>query len=356
MKDIFLIDAYLNTDKNKKVFIESISRVRDMGFKIFLITNLKPTPEVLEIVNYCFYDEENRNFSDDFEEYPSISVFSSNGDVRIQTESYHKQKHSLSVHSNMYRGFEILKTLGYTHCYRMEYDSLIHYNDVEKIKLIPQSLGDKKAIFYLDKNNKHIFYHLWYCDIDWMLNTCTKIRNENDYIKRIVEITGKRKFLPAEEFLAEDLKNNYDDVIILETVEGSFNSEFPHTTWNNVISDHTNEKFKNGFYGGIFKVARDTENGLHIKGDKGAIVAWNIGSTEDNWIHVTFFNKDGKIDNILKLELSSNESWKSQFFEFTENCEVEIKLSNGIVHTFLLCREFLVNTKDTIIINENSSD
>jgi hypothetical protein len=189
-----------------------------------------------------------------------------------------------------------------------------------------------------------------------MLNACTKIRNENDYIKRIVEITGKRKFLPAEEFLAEDLKNNYDDVIILETVEGSFNSEFPHTTWNNVISDHTNEKFKNGFYGGIFKVARDTENGLHIKGDKGAIVAWNIGSTEDNWIHVTFFNKDGKIDNILKLELSSNESWKSQFFEFTENCEVEIKLSNGIVHTFLLCREFLVNTKDTIIINENSSD
>lgn len=356
MKDIFLIDAYPHTENSKRIFIDSMSRVKSMGFKICLITNLKPTSDILDAVNYCFYDEEDRKFSNSFEEYPNITVFSSKDNVQIQTESEHTQKHSLSVHSNMYRGFEILKTLGYTHCYRMEYDSLIHPDDMDKVKSMPDALGDKKAIFYLDKNNKHIFYHIWYCNIEWMLSNFTKIRNEEDYIKRVVEITGKKKFLPAEEFLAEDLKNKYDEVILLETVDGSFNSEFPNTRWNNIISDHTNEKFKKGFYGGIFKVALRTENGLHIKGNKGAIVAWNIGSLEKNWTDVTFFNKDGQIDKNLKLELNDNENWTSLFFEFTDDCEVEIKLSNGIVHAFLLCKEFLIKTKDTIIINEDSSN
>jgi hypothetical protein len=356
MKEIFLVDAYLSTERNTAVFLESMSRIRNAGFKICLLTNLRPSPEILASVDYCFFDEENRKFKTEFDEYPIINVYASNGNLSIRSESQHKQKHSLSVHVNMYRGHEILKSLGYTHCYRMEYDGLISNEDMLKIKEIPSRLGDKKALFYIDKNNKHIFYHLWYAEIDWMLQNLTPIRTEEDFLKRVVELTGIKKFLPAEEYLSLDLKEAYDEAIILDTVDGSHNSEFPTTRWNNIISDHTNEKFKKGFYGGVFRVARDTENGLHIRGDKGAVVAWHLAGVNDDWVDVTFYNKEGSVDGHIKLDLNKDEGWKVQFFEFTEDCEVEVRLSNGDAHTFLMCKNFLTKTRDTVIVNEDSTN
>jgi len=356
MQEIFLVDAYLNNERNTAVFMESMARLRDAGFKICLLTNLRPTPQILEAVDYCFFDEENRKFKTEFDEYPVINVFSSGNGMSIRSETLHKQKHSLSVHVNMYRGYELLKSLGYTHCYRMEYDGLIASSDMEKIKEIPSRLGDKKALFYVDVNNRHIFYHLWYSEIDWMLKNLTPIRNEEDFINRTIELVGNKKFLPAEEYLMSDLTHAYDEAIILDTVDGSHNTEFPNTRWNNIISDHTNEKFKNGFYGGIFRVARDNGNGLHLKGDKGAVVAWHLAGTQDDWVEVKFFSKDGEPDGHIRIELKEHEGWKVQFFEFSEDCEVEVTSSNGDAYTFLMCKTFLAKTKDTVVINENSAN
>jgi hypothetical protein len=356
MQEIFLVDAFLNSEKSKVVFLEAMKRVREAGFKICLVTNLRPTLDVLDAVDYCFFDESNKKFKTEFDEYPIINIFAQNGEIGLRSESLHKQKHSLSVHINLYRGLEILKSLGYTHCYRMEYDGLIANEDMDKVKELPSRLGDKKALFYIDKNNKHIFYHLWYCEVDWMLENFTKIRDEQDYVDRVIQLAGSKKFIPAEEFLSLDLKEKYDEAIILDTVDGSYNSEYPNTRWNNIISDHTNEKFKKGFYGGVFRVAKDTPGGLHVKGDKGAVVAWNLNSTEDNWVEVVFYDKEGKTDGQIKLDLAKNEGWKVQFFEFSEDCEVEVKMSNGDSHTFLMCKNFLTKTRDTVIIHEDSTN
>ena len=356
MKEIFLIDAYLNSEKSKIVFKEAMKRIRDADFKICLVTNLKPSSDILDVVDYCFFDENNRIFKTEFDEYPIINIYASNGELSIRSESLHKQKHSLSVHINMYRGMEILKSLGYTHCYRMEYDGLIDDLDMAKVKNMPSELGEKKGIFYADKNNKHIFYHLWYCDIDWMLENITRIRTEEDYVNRVLELTGMKKFLPAEEYLSLDLRAKYDEILVLETVENSTNSEFPHTKWNNIISDHTNEKFKKSFYGSVFRVAKETPDGLHVKGDKGAVVAWSLGATEDSWVEVIFYNAEGVVDGNIRLDVNPQEVWKVQFFEFTEDCEVEVRSSNGDAHTFLMCKNFLTKTRDTVILHENSAD
>lgn len=356
MKEIFLIDAFLNTEKSRQVFFDSMKILRDAKFDIMLVTNTPPTPEVAAAVDYCFYDESNSKFKTEFEEYPLINIGFSDSNIGLRTTSEHKQKHSLSVHINMYRGLEILKSLGYTHCYRMEYDGLIDATDMETVRRIPYRLGDKKALFYVDKNNRHIFYHLWYCEIDWMLGAATPIRKEEDFVNRVIELTGKKKFLPAEEYLSLDLRGLHEDAIILDTVDGSYNSEFPNTKWNSVISDHTNEKFKSGFYGGIFKVAKETPNGMHIKGDKGAVVAWNLSSTVDNWVEAIFYDKEGKRDGYIKLDLKPNEGWKVQFFEFTEDCEVEIRSSNGDSYAFLMCKEFLTKTRDIVFVHEDSTN
>jgi len=364
MQEIFLVDAYLDDEKKTLIFMESMSRLRDAGFKIFLLTNSRPTLEVLAAVDYCFFDEENRKFKTEFDEYPVINVFTSRNGLMIRSENLHKQKHSLSVHVNMYRGYELLKSLGYTHCYRMEYDGLISSEDMVKIKEIPSSLKDKKALFYADKNNKHIFYHLWYSEVDWMLKNLTPIRNEEDFINRTIELIGSKKFLPAEEYLMHDLKNVFHEAIILETVDGSANSEFPNTRWNCIVSNHTDEKFKNGFYGGIFRIAKDNGNGLHLRGDKGAVVAWHLQGMQDDWVEVKFFSKEGEPDGHIKIELKEQETWKVQFFEFSEDCEVEVRSSNGDAYTFLMCKNFLAKTKDTVILddantlalNENSTN
>jgi hypothetical protein len=356
MKEIFLIDAYLNTEKSKIVFRESMTRVKEAGFKICLITNLRPDADILSFVDYCFFEDENRIFSTEFEEYPNIMITARRNGVTLISESDHKQKHSLSVHVNLYRGMEILKSLGYTHFYRMEYDGLIDPNEYQKVRDLPKTLEGKRALFYRDKKNMHIFYHLWFAEIEWMLEAMTPIRTEEDFVKRVTELAGKKKFLPAEEYLSLDLAHRYDEVLLLDTVDNSINFEFPLSRWNNVISDHTNEKFKKGFYGGIFRIGRETEQGVHIRGDKGAVVAWNLNSPDSNWTEVIFYNKEGGVDSSLKLELEQGEGWKAQFFEFTEDCEVEVRLSNGENYAFLLCKNFLKKTRDTIYLNEDSSD
>lgn len=357
MKEIFLIDAYLKNEKSRVVFQESTRRLREAGFKICLITNTRPDPEVLERVDYCFFDEENRIFQTEFDEYQTICINASRNGMTLISESDHKQKHSLSVHVNLYRGLEILKSLGYTHVYRMEYDGLIDPSEYSKVRELAYTLGEKKGIFYRDKNNLHIFYHLWFAEIDWMLKAMTPIRQESDFVARVIELTGKKKFLAAEEYLSMDLASKFEDVILRDTVDNSFNSEFPLSKWNNVISDHTNEKFKKGFYGGIFRVGRTAPGeGVHIRGDKGAIVAWNLNSPGDSWTEVTFFNKEGNVDSKVKLDLGKDEGWKVQLFEFTEDCEVEVKLSNGETYAFLLCKNFLIKTRDTVFLNEDSTN
>jgi hypothetical protein len=353
-KEIFLVDAYLDKEKSINIFKDSINLIKKAGFEVFLITNLRPTPDILELVDYCFFDKENRKFLTHFEEYPVIGVFNKAGQMEISSHSEHKQKHSLSVHVNFRRGLEIIKSLGYTHVYRMEYDALILPEDFGTLKGIPERLGDKKALFYLDVNNKHVFYHLWYGEVQWMLDNITPIKNEEDYVNRVVELTGIKKFLPAEEYLANDLKGKEEEIMLVEAVRDSVNFEFPNSRWNGVVSDHTNEKFKNGFYGGIFRVATRSDNGLHIRGDKAAIIAWNISSMEKNWVEAKFYTKEGEVDGQTRIEVE--QGWKVQFFEFTEDCEVEIKLSNGDSNTFLLCKDYLAKTTDTIIIHEDSTN
>ena len=356
MKEIFLIDAYLNTEKSKIVFRESTRRIREAGFKICLVTNTRPDPEVLNAVDYCFFDEENRIFRTEFDEYQTICINATNHGMTLLSESDHKQKHSLSVHVNLYRGLEILKSLGYTHVYRMEYDGLIDPQEYSLVRELAYRLGDKKGIFYRDKNNLHIFYHLWFVEIDWMLEAMTPIRQESDFVARVVELTGKKKFLAAEEYLSLDLAHRFDDVILMDTVVNSHNSDFPLSKWNNVISDHTNQKFKKGFYGGVFRVGRNNGEGVHVRGDKAAIVAWNLNSPGDNWTEVTFFNAAGGVDNKVRLDLGKDEGWKVQLFEFSEDCEVEVKLSNGETYAFLLCKNFLIKTRDTVFLHEDSSN
>lgn len=352
-KEIFLVDAYLDKERSINAFKEGIKSIKDAGYQVFMVTNLRPTPEILELVDYCFFDKENRKFSDGFEEYPTIGVFNRAGNAEISSYSHHKQKHSLSVHVNFTRSLQIIKSLGYTHVYKMEYDAWISPSDVQVLKGIPERLGDKKALFYLDVNNKHVFYHLWYGEVQWMIDNITPIASEEDYVKRVIELTGKKKFLPAEEYLAEDLKGK-EGAMFVESVRDSTNVEFPNSRWNGVVSDHTNEKFKKGFYGGVFRVASRTPQGIHIRGDKAALIAWNISSMEPNWLEAKFYDKEGNVDGQTRIEVEHG--WNVQFFEFTEDCEVEIKLSNGDSNTFLLCKDFLIKTTDTITINENSTD
>jgi hypothetical protein len=354
MKEIFLVDAYLDKEKSIKVFKEGIRNIKNAGYEVFMVTNLRPTPDILELVDYCFFDKENRKFTTEFEEYPVIGVFNKANRMEITSHSHHKQKHSLSVHVNFTRSLEIIKSLGYTHVFKMEYDAWISPMDVHVLKEIPGRLGDKKALFYLDVNNKHVFYHLWYGEVQWMMDNITPIRSEEDYINRVVELTGKKKFLPAEEYLAADLVGKEEEILLIESVRDSVNYEFPNTRWNNVVSDHTNEKFRKGFYGGIFRVATRTPEGLHIRGDKAAVIAWNISSLEKNWVDVKFYNKEGAVEGETRIEVEAG--WKAQFIEFTEDCEVEIKLSNGDSNNFLLCKDFLAKTTDTIIIHEDSAD
>ena len=253
-KTISIIDCFVHDAKVESNLIECINRLKSNGQDVFLVSNTSIRKEILDMVDYHFYDSRNQLFKKDYPDVKDVDFWSDKGNFTVHNLKSGLQKHGLSVLVNLFNVLDIAKNIGYTHFQRFETDDLYGENAMIWISQIPEMVikNDKKGLFYLNESNypKDASFHYFFCEIDHFMKTMPRISKEEDYEDYLINIQGSRDFKIVEAYLYDNLDK--DSVLIRE---GNLEmcSDFSDTTWNTVVSvSNLPTKYK-GCISGIYR-------------------------------------------------------------------------------------------------------
>ena len=253
-KTISIIDCFVHDAKVESNLIECINRLKSNGQDVFLVSNTSIRKEILDMVDYYFYDSRNQLFKKDYPDVKDVDFWSNKGHFTVHNLKSGLQKHGLSVLVNLFNVLDIAKNIGYTHFQRFETDDLYGENAMIWISQIPEMVikNDKKGLFYLNESNypKDASFHYFFCEIDHFMKTMPRISKEEDYEDYLINIQGSRDFKIVEAYLYDNLDK--DSVLIREgNIE--MGSDFSDTTWNTVVSvSNLPTKYK-GCISGIYR-------------------------------------------------------------------------------------------------------
>ena len=253
-KTISIIDCFVHDAKVESNLIACINRLKLNGQDVFLVSNTSIRKEILDRVDYHFYDSRNQLFKKDYPDVKDVDFWSDQGHFTVHNLKSGLQKHGLSVLVNLFNVLDIAKNIGYTHFQRFETDDLYGIKSMEWISQIPEMVikNDKKGLFYLNESNypKDASFHYFFCEIDHFMKTMPRISKEEDYEDYLINIQGSRDFKIVEAYLYDNLDK--DSVLIRE---GNLEmcSDFSDTTWNTVVSvSNLPTKYK-GCISGIYR-------------------------------------------------------------------------------------------------------
>ena len=253
-KTISIIDCFVHDAKVESNLIACINRLKLNGQDVFLVSNTSIRKEILDRVDYHFYDSRNQLFKKDYPDVKDVDFWSDKGHFTVHNLKSGLQKHGLSVLVNLFNVLDIAKNIGYTHFQRFETDDLYGENSMLWISQIPEMVikNDKKGLFYLNESNypKDASFHYFFCEIDHFMKTMPRISKEEDYGDYLMNIQGSRDFKIVEAYIYDNLDKG--SVLIREgNIE--MKSDFPDTTWNTVVSvSNLPTKYK-GCISGIYR-------------------------------------------------------------------------------------------------------
>lgn len=166
MKDVCLIAAY-TPDQEREDMLRKLTRFLKGKKDIVLISHTFTPKDIIEDVNYHFYDVENE-LLDVRDNYPSFWWFHDTGDMKIwSNDIWYKDAdirtaavgfQMLPVTRNFFFGMSICKMLGYDIAHYIEYDSIIESIDFmnENNKLLENNDG---VVYWIeDRNHTHGAY------------------------------------------------------------------------------------------------------------------------------------------------------------------------------------------------------
>lgn len=275
-RTISIIDCFVYKNEIKEKLILAIERLRKLGKDIMLITNTPIDKDISSLVDYVFYDHNNRLFTMNKYKHNDIVFFKSMGWFTIHDVVPHLQRHGLSVLTNIFRSLTIAKTLGYTHFQRFEVDDLFGEKSIEWIKQVDLMCvnENKKGLFYINRNNypPDFSFHYYYCDIEYFLKKCHNIFGERDYDEFIKKHNNDNTFIMAEEFMFLNLHDSNE--LILREGQLMF-QDFSDTTWNTEVSTCNLEKKYNFCSTKVYTNYKKDENGNFIEQNNYVLLSYN---------------------------------------------------------------------------------
>lgn len=254
-KTISIIDCFVHDAKVESNLIECINKLKSNEHDVLLISNTSIKKEIVDMVDYHFYDSRNQLFKKDYPGVSDVDFWSNQGHFTVHNLKSGLQKHGLSVLINLFNALDIAKSLGYTHFQRFETDDLYGINSMTWISQIPEMviMNDKKGLFYLNESNypKDASFHYFFCEIDHFIKTMPRISKEEDYENYLINLQGSRDFKIVEAYLYDNLDK--DSVLIREGNE-QMKSDFGDTIWNTVVSASNLPTKYNGCLSGIYRL------------------------------------------------------------------------------------------------------
>lgn len=326
-KIIAIVDSFVHKKEVEIKLIECLDRLREDGIPILLMSNTKINLEVLEKVDYYLYDKRNQLFtSGKYTGVRDINIWKANEKFEAHEIKSGLQKHGLSVLVNIFNSLNYARSLGYTHFFRFEVDDDFGIESRKFIKEVPNLVQreNKKALFYFNEGDFHngvnntepnnVSFHFMYSEIDFFLNSVTKISNESDYENYLLSTKGNLDFEIAEEFIYNHLVKVDQSSIIKKNGLVGMQQDFPDTEWNKIVSEsNMSDKF-NGCTTLIYKIHEFPPDVSSIMNkwqgeptDRISILSYNFRDDVKNRKIVVIFN-DGRIENIIH-HLSANGSW-----------------------------------------------
>ena len=321
-KTISIIDCFVHDAKVESNLIECINRLKTNGHDVFLVSNTSIRKEILDMVDYHFYDSRNQLFKKDYPGVKDVDFWSNQGHFTVHNFKSGIQKHGLSVLVNLFNALDIAKNIGYTHFQRFETDDLYGTESMKWISNVPELVitQDKKGLFYLNESNypKDASFHYFFCEIEHFMKTMPRISKEEDYEDYLMNLQGSRDFKIVEAYIYDNL--NKDSVLIREgNIE--MKSDFPDTVWNTVVSaSNLPTKYK-GCLSGIYR--RLDSDGIqsgyclysqnYLDNDVTRKIVVHIDDSEDSVIHHKLIGRNSwwlnDIDgNPTHIDVYENES------------------------------------------------
>ena len=263
-KTISIIDCFVHDAKVESNLIECIDRLKSNGHDVFLISNTSIRKEILNSVDYHFYDSRNQLFKKEYPGVGDVDFWSNQGHFTVHNLKSGIQKHGLSVLINLFNALDIAKNLGYTHFQRFETDDLYGQESMKWISGVPEFVitQDKKGLFYLNESNvpKDASFHYFFCEIEHFLNMMPRISKEEDYENYLISYQGNRDFKIVEAYIYDNI--NRESVLIREG-NNQMKTDFSDTIWNTVVSASNLPNKYNGCLSGIYRLL--DSNGNHVR-------------------------------------------------------------------------------------------
>ena len=229
MRPILILDAFIRDKTEEEILQGFIDKMLTINQEIFLISNTPISKEIQSKTNFFFYDSKNRLFELEYNNINRVYNWVDCGHFKVYDTIENTQKHGLSVLINLNNSIKILKELGYTHFFKMEYDAVLGESTIEKIKEI---IGTpKKAIFFKelcdDKMNLNV--HFFFSEINYFLSNFWMIDSETTYRNFLIDKMKNLDFLTMERFMWENLNSIDKDNV---EVRDDFHEIFKDSRWN----------------------------------------------------------------------------------------------------------------------------
>ena len=153
IKEIYLITAYTPTLKHQDVLRNLVIKLNENNKKICLVSHTHIPQDIVERVNYYFYDEENKL---DLDSRFSWKHFNNSSKYNIESKLLIPFKSSFfPVLRLVWFGVKICKFLGYTAVHQLEYDS--HIINFDELDNNTKLLSDYDCILYSNKRDSESY-------------------------------------------------------------------------------------------------------------------------------------------------------------------------------------------------------
>jgi len=262
-KTISIIDCFVHDVKVESNLIACINRLKSNGQDVLLVSNTSIKKEILDMVDYHFYDSRNQLFKKDYPGVSDVDFWSNQGHFTVHNLKSGIQKHGLSVLINLFNALDIAKNLGYTHFQRFETDDLYGVESMKWISNVPELVitQGKKGLFYLNESNhpKDASFHYFFCEIEHFLNMMPRISKEEDYENYLISQQGSRDFKIVEAYIYDNLNN---ESVLIREGNDQMKIDFSDTTWNTVVSASNLPTKYEGCLSGIYKLLDNAGNHL----------------------------------------------------------------------------------------------